>query len=200
MDGKAWQAAVHGVAKSWTRLSDFTFMHWRRKWQPTPVFLPGESHGRRSLVGCRLWGHAESDMTEATQQQQSCHKLESCTVQPFQMSFLHLVRSINKVPHAFSRLDGSCLVYFFECCSYNFKMIFAAHMIFLLDTCWLRMGSFQSLAPPCFSSHSGSSLVNTCSLPRDTSASLPLHAKLSLPSCSLKTNSCADPVQTRHVQ
>ena len=38
----------------------------RRKWQPTPVFLPGESQGRRSLVGCHLWGRAESDMTEVT--------------------------------------------------------------------------------------------------------------------------------------
>ena len=45
------------------------FMHWRRKWQPTPVFLPGESQGQRSLVGCRLWGCTESDMTEATYQQ-----------------------------------------------------------------------------------------------------------------------------------
>ena len=72
MDGGAWQAAVHGVAKSWIRLSDFTFtfMHWRRKWQPTPVFLPGESKGRGSLVGCRLWGHTELDTTEVTQQQQ----------------------------------------------------------------------------------------------------------------------------------
>ena len=42
----------------------------RRKWQPTPVFLPGESQGWGSLVGCRLWGHTELDMTEATQQQQ----------------------------------------------------------------------------------------------------------------------------------
>ena len=48
----------------------FTFMHWRRKWQPTPVFLPGESQGRGSLVGCCLWGRTESDTTEATQQQQ----------------------------------------------------------------------------------------------------------------------------------
>ena len=47
-------------------LSDFTFMHWRRKWQPTPVFLPGESQGRGSLVGCHLWGRTESDTTEAT--------------------------------------------------------------------------------------------------------------------------------------
>ena len=53
-----------------TSLSLFTFMHWRRKWQPTPVFLPGESQGRGSLVGCRLWGCTESDTTEATYQQQ----------------------------------------------------------------------------------------------------------------------------------
>ena len=45
-------------------------MHWRRKWQPTPVFLPGESQGQGSLVGCRLWGRTESDTTEVTQQQQ----------------------------------------------------------------------------------------------------------------------------------
>ena len=49
-----------------TSLSLFTFMNRRRKWQPTPVSLPGESQGRGSLVGCRLWGHTESDTTEAT--------------------------------------------------------------------------------------------------------------------------------------
>ena len=43
---------------------------WRRKWQPTPVFLPGKSHGWRSLVGYCLWGRTESDTTEANQQQQ----------------------------------------------------------------------------------------------------------------------------------
>ena len=37
---------------------------WRRQWHPTPVLLPGKSHGRRSLVGCRPWGREESDMTE----------------------------------------------------------------------------------------------------------------------------------------
>ena len=41
-------------------------MHWRRKWQPTPVFLPGESQGRGSLMGCRLWGCTESDTTEVS--------------------------------------------------------------------------------------------------------------------------------------
>ena len=44
----------------------FTFMHWRRKWQPTPVILPRESQGRRSLMGCHLWGRTESDTTEET--------------------------------------------------------------------------------------------------------------------------------------
>ena len=66
----AWWVAIHGVAKSRTRLSDFTslftFMHWRRKWQPIPVFLPGESQGQGSLVGCRLWGRTELDMIEGT--------------------------------------------------------------------------------------------------------------------------------------
>ena len=58
--------AVHGVARSWTELSDFTFLHWRRTWQPPPVFLPGESQGWGSLVGCHLWGFTELDTTEAT--------------------------------------------------------------------------------------------------------------------------------------
>ena len=55
------------VGHNWaTSLSLFTCMHWRRKWQPTPVFLPGESQGRGSLLGCRLWGCTESDTTEVT--------------------------------------------------------------------------------------------------------------------------------------
>ena len=70
VDREAWCAAVHGVPRvghNWAiSLSLFTFMHWRRKWQPTLVFLPGESQGRGSLVGCHLWGRTESDTTEAT--------------------------------------------------------------------------------------------------------------------------------------
>ena len=55
------------VRYNWaTSLSLFTFMPWRRKWQPTPVFLPGESQGRGSLVGCRLWGRTGSDTTKVT--------------------------------------------------------------------------------------------------------------------------------------
>ena len=59
-----------GVAESRTQLSDFTFtFHFHaleKEMATTPVFLPGESEGWGSLVGCRLWGHTESDMTEAT--------------------------------------------------------------------------------------------------------------------------------------
>ena len=55
------------VGQDWaTSLSLLTFTHWRRKWQPTPVFLPRESLGQGSLVGCRLWGCTVSDMTEVT--------------------------------------------------------------------------------------------------------------------------------------
>ena len=60
MDEGAWWAAVHGVAEGRTRLNDFTFtFHFlalEKEMQPTPVFLPGESQGWGSLVGCRLWG------------------------------------------------------------------------------------------------------------------------------------------------
>ena len=59
------------VRHDWeTSLSIFTFTHWRREWQPTPMFLPGESQGLGSLMSCRLCGHTESDTTEVTQQQQ----------------------------------------------------------------------------------------------------------------------------------
>ena len=54
-----------GVQHDWaTSLSLFTFMHWRRKWQPTPVFLSGESQRQRSLVGYSPWGREESNTTE----------------------------------------------------------------------------------------------------------------------------------------
>ena len=64
-----------------TSLSLFTFLHWRRKWQPTPVFLPGESQGQRRLVGCCLWGRTESDTTDATyRHQQQCPPVDALVV------------------------------------------------------------------------------------------------------------------------
>ena len=54
--GRLQSMGLWRVGHNWaTALSLFTFMHWRRKWQPTPGFLPGESQGWGSLVGCRLW-------------------------------------------------------------------------------------------------------------------------------------------------
>ena len=70
MDEGAWKAAVHGVAKSRIRLSDYTFpFHFQaleKEMATLQLFLPGESQGWGSLVGCRLWGRTEWDMTEAT--------------------------------------------------------------------------------------------------------------------------------------
>ena len=84
-DREAWRAVIHGYTKSWTRLSDLTeliavlYLYiyiWRRQWHPTPVLLPGKSHGRRSLVGCCLWGCTESDTTERLHFSFSFHALE----------------------------------------------------------------------------------------------------------------------------
>ena len=67
------------VGYDWeTSLWLLTFVHWRRKWQPTPVFFPRESQGWGSLVGWRLWGHTELDMTEVTQQQQQQQQQQLC--------------------------------------------------------------------------------------------------------------------------
>ena len=63
--GRLQSMASRRVRHNWaTSLSLFTFMHWRRKWQPTPVLLPEKSHGQRSLVGYSPWGREESDTTE----------------------------------------------------------------------------------------------------------------------------------------
>ena len=72
--GRLQSMGSRRVGHDWaTSLSLYTFRHWRRKWQPTPVFLPGESQGWGSLVGCHLWGCTELDTSESTlQQQQQC--------------------------------------------------------------------------------------------------------------------------------
>ena len=74
MDGGAWWSAVHGVAQSWTRLSDCTFtFHFHaleKEMAAHSSALAWRIPGTGSLVGCRLWGRTESDMTEVTQQQQ----------------------------------------------------------------------------------------------------------------------------------
>ena len=67
MDGGAWLTTVHGVAKSQIRLNNFTLtFHFHALEKEMATHLPGESQGRGSLVGCRLWGHTELDTTEVT--------------------------------------------------------------------------------------------------------------------------------------
>ena len=76
MDCSLPGSSVHRIFQArvleWVAIafSDLSFLStFKRQWQPTPVFLLGESQGWRSLVGCRLWGRTELDTTEATQQQ-----------------------------------------------------------------------------------------------------------------------------------
>lgn len=69
----AWRAALHRIVQSQTRVKRLRMharMHWRRKWQPTPLIVPGEFQAQRSMVGCHLWGHTESDTTESSYKQQ----------------------------------------------------------------------------------------------------------------------------------
>ena len=106
MAGGAWKAAVHGVAEGRTRLNDFlslfTFMHWRRKWQPTPVFLPGESQGRGSLVGCRLMGsHRFSEIiSEMAGHNHSNPRKNTCETTEHQIHSHRAVKcSVNAGPH-----------------------------------------------------------------------------------------------------
>ena len=111
------------VGHDWaTSLSLFTFMHWRRKWQPTPVFLPGESQGRGSLVGCHLWGCTESDMTEVTKQQQQQQQhipfLLNLTPTPHPTPLGHH-RAPSWAPCAIQLLPTSCLFYIWKCVYVN---------------------------------------------------------------------------------
>ena len=95
--GRLQSMGLLRVGHDWaTSLSLFTLMHWRRKLHPTPVFLPGESQGWGSLVGCRLWGRTESDTTEATQQQQQqcmyCGCWQALTSNPICLIAIKLFR------------------------------------------------------------------------------------------------------------
>ena len=88
------------VGHDWvTSLSLFTFMHWTRKWQPTPVFLPGESQGWGNLVGCHLWGHTESNMTEATWQHRELYSI-SCNNLQWKIIYIyiHITESLCQTP------------------------------------------------------------------------------------------------------
>ena len=97
MDGGAWWATVHGVATSWTRLSDFTFMHWRRKWQPTdrePGGLPS--------MGSHRVGHDWSDLANINGQNSSKY------INPITSHSSLLSSNLKPSDHLFSSVAQSC--------------------------------------------------------------------------------------------
>ena len=107
--GRLQSMGLLRVIHDWaTSLSLSTFMHWRRKWQPTPVFLPGESQGRGSLAGCSPWGRTESDTTEATY---------SSSMPLFLSFFPHIghYSVLSRVPCAIQSL---LIIYFIYSCVY----------------------------------------------------------------------------------
>ena len=100
--GRLQSMGSRRVRHDWaTSLSLFTFLHWRRKWQLTLVFLPGESQGQGSLVGFHLWGRTESDTTEATQQQQQ----QSGNAESLDMCMSRFLRYV-QTPH--SKVRNNC--------------------------------------------------------------------------------------------
>ena len=87
--GKLQSMGSLRVRHNWvTSLSLFTFRHWRRKWQPTPVLLPAKSHGQRSLVGYHPWGHEESDTSKRLHLYFSHSYIGEGTGNPLQYSWL----------------------------------------------------------------------------------------------------------------
>ena len=101
-----------------TSLSLFTFMHWRRKWQPTPVFMPGESQGRRNLVGCHLFDRLQFLVTNLTQilnlSLPSFNPLSFLEQDRIKLRFNDLSISMNLFPGSFYSCYFSNLSVFWE--------------------------------------------------------------------------------------
>ena len=99
--GRLHSMGLRRAGHDWaTSLSLFTFMHWRGKWQPTPVFLPGESQGRGSLVGCRLWGshkvgHDWRDLAAAIFHCMSVPHLLYLFISWWTLRLLHVLATVN---------------------------------------------------------------------------------------------------------
>ena len=112
-----------------TSLSLFTFTHWRRKWQPTPVFLPGESQGQGSLVGCRLWGcclwaHTESDTTEAIQRQRQQHRYEIKNMSNYMLiNLITQDKNMTAMSKKKEKLNNSCRKWKQKSCIFALQML-----------------------------------------------------------------------------
>ena len=110
-------------------------MHWRRKWQPTPVFLPGESQGCGSLVGCRLWGHTESGLK----------RLSSSSSTPWKKTYDQPRQHIKKQRHCFANKGPSSEGYSFfpvvryKCESWTIKKTEPQRINAFELWCWRRL-------------------------------------------------------------
>ena len=126
-----------------TSFSLFTFMHWRRKWQLTPVFLPGESQGRGSLVGCRLWDRTKSDTTEVTQQQQQQLKKQhnTCNLIP-----LKHVLILSFLSPFFPVVTSSLQLYFYS----TYILILSLHISYLSSICSIGLCILKLSIESCY--------------------------------------------------
>ena len=89
--GRLQSVGSLGVGHDWaTSFLFFIFMHWRRKWQPMPGFLPSELHGQRSLAGCSPWGHKESGVTERLSTVYICQPQYSSSPAPISPLPVHM--------------------------------------------------------------------------------------------------------------
>ena len=118
---------------------------WRRAWQPTPVFLPGESLGQRSLAGYRPWGCKELDTTEATQQAQQSDSLITYIFFFFSIIFYHGLLNIHIVPMLYSRT-----LLFIHTVYTSFCLLFPSFHPSLLQPPWIILLS-TAIASPRFS-------------------------------------------------
>ena len=116
---------------------------WRRKWQPTPVSLPGKSHGQRSLVSCSPWGRKESGMTERLT---LILTLDSINFLDFLTRFLRLIlvysfflaNLINFQSTLFSSVNMEILIFFYIPLTDTFStsMLMIRHFLYYLKTTW----------------------------------------------------------------
>ena len=104
--GRLQCMGFHRVRHDWVTSLSFCSSFWRRKWQPTPVVLPGESLGRRDLVGCSLWGRTESDTTK---QLIHTHTSQISNFNSFRSSLLRRSKTQNFLSRSHSLFCTICL-------------------------------------------------------------------------------------------
>ena len=108
-----------------TSLSLFTFMHWRRKWHHTPVFLPGESQGQGSLLGCHPWGCTEPDMMKRLSNSGSSYLIYKLN---FIMDMYVLEKKSSNMYIVFSAVSG------FHCGSWNVSSTHKGGLVYFTHT------------------------------------------------------------------